>query len=213
MRVAPAGGTDAAATHDAERAPCDVFPGDWQAALAAIVPDAAWWPLANTGDAVVRRFAELELDALVLAGGNDLGACPHRDRTERSLLLHCAAHGIPVLGVCRGLQLVQHVFGGPVAPAPEAHDAGRAHAIDVNAACARRLLGTERFVAPSYHRFGVPARGLAPSLEAWALSDDGWVEMLAHASLPIVAVQWHPERPLPSPEVAHRLLRGFADAR
>ncbi|MBY0278020.1 gamma-glutamyl-gamma-aminobutyrate hydrolase family protein [Candidatus Binatia bacterium] len=194
------------------RAPRDLFPDDWRATLAAILPDAAWWPLPNAGDAAVQRFAELRLDALVLAGGNDLGSCPRRDHTERSLLLHCAARGIPVLGVCRGLQLVQRVFGGAIARAPQAHDAGRAHGIAVIDARARRLLGAERFTAPSYHRFGVPAGALAPALDAWAISDDGWVEMLAHARLAIVAVQWHPERPLPCPEVARRLLRGFADA-
>lgn len=205
MRVAAAAGIGGA--------PRDVWPDDWRAPLAAVLPDAAWWPLANDGTAAVGRFEALALDALVLAGGNDIGACARRDETERSLLLHCAARGLPVLGVCRGLQLVQTVFGGRIARAPEAHDAGREHGIDVIDERARRLLRTASFTAPSYHRFGVPAGSLAPALEPWCVSHDGWVEMLAHASLPIVAVQWHPERPLPRPEVAHRLLRGFAGAR
>jgi gamma-glutamyl-gamma-aminobutyrate hydrolase PuuD len=191
----------------------DVFPEDWRDTLASVLPAASWWPLANTGAAAVRRFTALRLDALLLAGGNDLGSAPQRDDTELRLVDHCASRGIPVLGVCRGLQLVQTCFGGGIVPAPEAHDAGRLHRIDVTDDRAQRLLGVVQLAAPSYHRFGVPAGSVAPALETWATSDDGFVEMLAHRSLPIVAVQWHPERPLPEPEIARRLLRGFADAR
>jgi putative glutamine amidotransferase len=205
MRVA--GGTEPGGTTR------DVFPDDWHETLAVALPDASWWPLANSGAAAVRRLAALRLDALVLAGGNDLGSCPRRDDTELRLMLHCASRGIPVLGVCRGLQLVQTSFGGSIARAPEAHDGGRTHRIDVTDARAQRLLGVEHLAAPSYHRFGVTVDGVAPALETWSKSGDGWVEMLAHRSLPIVAVQWHPERPLPQPEIARRLLRGFADAR
>lgn len=200
-----------------ERAPADgacardALGHEWGDVLATALPGATWVALPNVGHAIERTAAALALDAVILTGGNDLGTCARRDETEASLLRHCLGAGIPVLGVCRGLQMVQTFFGGSLRAASAAHDAGRVHAIEVIERRAHRLLGTTRMRAPSYHRFGVDAAALAPQLEAWALSDDGMVEALAHRSAPIVAVQWHPERPLPEPDVALRLLRGFCD--
>ena len=47
----------------------------------------------------------------------------------------------------------------------------------------------------------------------WALSEDGLVEVLAHRTARVVALQWHPERPLPQRAIALRALHGFCDAR
>jgi putative glutamine amidotransferase len=191
----------------------DALAHEWGDVLAAALPEAGWVALPNAGAAIVHTITALELDAVILTGGNDVGACARRDQTEASLLRHCLGAGVPVLGVCRGLQMVQTFFGGSLSAASAAHDAGRVHAIEVIDRRAHHLMGTTRMHAPSYHRFGVDAAALAPPLEAWALSDDGMIEALAHRSAPIVAVQWHPERPLPEPDVALRLLRGFCDVR
>src|SRR5689334_2452359 len=92
------------ATHHEHR---DSLARDWAALLATALPEAAWLPVPNLG-AVVVAFAERwELDAMLLTGGDDLGSRPERDATECALLAHCIARGLPVLGVCRGLQLVQ----------------------------------------------------------------------------------------------------------
>ena len=190
----------------------DALAHGWAELLARALPDAAWVPLPNVGAEIARVATALALDAVILTGGNDVGSCPRRDHSERQLLQLCLTAAVPVLGVCRGLQMVQTFFGGAVAAAGERHHAGRAHAIEVVDGRGRDLLGCARLVAPSYHRFGVAADALAPGLEAWALSADGLVEVLAHRSARIVAVQWHPERPLPERDVALRLLRGFCDA-
>lgn len=204
MRVedAPAGGAGR-----------DALGHDWADLLACALPDAAWLPLPNVGARIGGVAAALALDAVILTGGNDVGSCPRRDDSESELLQRCLTAAIPVLGVCRGLQMVQTFFGGTVGAADERHHAGRRHAIEVVDGRGRDLLGCARLVAPSYHRFGVAADALAPGLEAWALSADGLVEVLAHRTARIVAVQWHPERPLPDRDVALRLLRGFCDAR
>lgn len=197
----------------AGRGSVDALSHDWLDALARALPGSDCVPLANVGDTAGRTVAALGLDAVILTGGNDVGSCLRRDATEASVLRHCLASGVPVLGVCRGLQMIQAFFGGALVIAPASHGGGREHAIDVTATHAEHLLGTRRLVAPSYHRFGVARDALAPPLEPWGVSDDGLIEILAHRSAPLVAVQWHPERPLPERTVALRLLRGFADAR
>ena len=195
-------------THDGtHRESRDALARDWAALFATALPEAAWLPVPNLGEAVVDFAERWALDAVLLTGGNDLGSRPDRDSTEFALLAHCIARGFPVLGVCRGLQLVQAYCGGPVAPAHEMHHGGCSHEILASSARGRELLGGDGLHAPSYHRHGVHRDELATSLEAFAFSPDGVVEGLVHRSAPVTAVQWHPERPLPDPGVAVRLLR------
>ena len=58
----------------------------------------------------------LGADLLVLTGGNDLGVTPERNASETKLLDHALHNGIAVLGVCRGMQLINVHLGGRLAP-------------------------------------------------------------------------------------------------
>ncbi|HEX5393429.1 MAG TPA: gamma-glutamyl-gamma-aminobutyrate hydrolase family protein, partial [Rhodocyclaceae bacterium] len=49
-------------------------------------------------------LAALRPEAILLSGGDDIGTCPARDRTERRLLDLACANAMPVLGICRGMQ-------------------------------------------------------------------------------------------------------------
>jgi putative glutamine amidotransferase len=191
--------------------PSDALAPEWPPALRRALGAARWLSIPNLGAEVVRFLRPWRLGGVVLTGGADVGSCPERDETERHLIDDCIRHRRPLLGVCRGLQLLQRHFGGRITAAPPAHDRGRTHAIEICHDRGRRLLGCARFSAPSYHRFGVSVGDLASELDAWAVSEDGLVEGLHHRELPIVAVQWHPERPLPRPDLADRLLRSLSD--
>lgn len=190
----------------------DALAHDWAVLLRAALPRSLWVPVPNVGDDVLDLVDGFRLDGFILTGGEDFGTSALRDATERRLLERCTAGGLPVLAVCRGLQLVQSACGGRLAPVPAPHDGGSEHAIHVVHERGARLVGATPFAAPSFHRWGVRVEDLAPALEPLALADDGVVEMLAHRSAPLVAVQWHPERPLAEPERALSLLRGCWDA-
>jgi N5-(cytidine 5'-diphosphoramidyl)-L-glutamine hydrolase len=191
--------------------PAETLAAEWPPVLRRALGSVRWLPIPNLGGEVGRFLRPFAVGGVILTGGNDVGACPERDRTERSLIDDCIRARRPILGVCRGLQVLQDYFGGRLREAPPAHDRGRTHPIRVCHESGRRLLGRDRFSAPSFHRFGVAVPELAPELEAWAVSEDGFVEGLHHPELPIVAVQWHPERPLAEDDVALALLRSFAD--
>jgi putative glutamine amidotransferase len=122
---------------------------------------------------------------ILLTGGNDLMVCggdaPERDQTELSLLEHSVRYGVPLLGVCRGMQLIQHFFGISLTPI-EGHVAS-SQTIRVNG---------EPAVVNSYHRFGTTLT--RRPLEAWAFASDGVVKAVRHESLPIRGIMWHPER-------------------
>ena len=189
----------------------DRLPAEWPVFLRRVFPGARALPIPNIGREAVAFLRPWRLGGVILTGGNDVGTCAERDETERAVLEACIRDRLPVLGVCRGLQVLQDFFGGPLARVPDAHDRGRVHAIDVADDRTRRWLGCSRFRAPSFHRFGVAAEQLAAELAPCAFSEDGVVEAARHRVLPIVAVQWHPERPMPDSEPARGLLRAFAD--
>jgi putative glutamine amidotransferase len=180
--------------------PRDCLARDWGRFMAAALPGVAWLPIPNLGDEAPAFAERWGLDGLLFTGGEDPGTNPVRDRTEAALLAWAMARPVGVFGVCRGLQVIQAWFGGPVDPCPG--HAGTTHPVTV--------AGAIREVN-SYHRIGVGAGRLAPPLRAFALSADGWVEGLEHPGAPLVAVQWHPERlPAPDPMDVQLLMRVFA---
>jgi putative glutamine amidotransferase len=125
---------------------------------------------------------------LVLTGGNDLAAlggdAPERDAVENELLDWAGSRKLPVVGVCRGMQVIQQRFGIPLRPVG-GHVAQRQ---------VIRIDGEQREVN-SYHCFG--AFDSRPPLDVWASAADGVVKAIRHAAEPVTGIMWHPERSLP----------------
>lgn len=157
-------------------------------------------PLANRVQIVGLYIATLALDGVMLTGGNDLcetGSeellAPERDRFEHDLLDVCAELDLPVLGICRGLQLLNSHHGGGVSP--------------LNNHVSRRHLiryGGDSFVGGadldevnSFHGFGISESDLSPHMKAAAWAEDGTIEALSHETLPHFGIMWHPERENP----------------
>ncbi len=167
---------------------------------------------------------------LVLTGGEDVvparyGAAAHprlgetdpeRDAVERALIAGAVRRRLPVLAICRGLQILNVALGGTLyqdlpseRPGPLGHDDGaERHAITIEpgSRLARVLAGTRAVVNTRHHQ---AVRDLAPALRATAWAEDGVVEA-AEARDPgawVLAVQWHPEE-----EPDDALFRGFAEA-
>ncbi|MDG9706009.1 gamma-glutamyl-gamma-aminobutyrate hydrolase family protein [Streptomyces sp. DH37] len=163
--------------------------------------------------------AVARLDGLVVAGGPDVepvryGARPHprtgppareRDAWELALIDAALAAGVPLLGVCRGMQLLNVALGGTLVQHLEGHTGppgvfGTHTVTPVPGTELARVLGGEgpgeavRAVAvPTYHHQAVGrlGRGLA----VCARADDGTVEAVELPGAPAwtLGVQWHPE--------------------
>jgi gamma-glutamyl-gamma-aminobutyrate hydrolase PuuD len=149
--------------------------------------------------AVVDAFG---LSGVILSGGNDLdglpGAvdtAPERDALEAGLIDHCLGNAIPIFGVCRGLQMINHHLGGSLIGV-EGHRAERHGVAPVDGETGWK----ETFEVNSYHTFAVEVAGLAPPLAAMLLAPDGTVEAFRHRDKPCMAVMWHPERETPMTE-------------
>jgi anthranilate synthase component 2/putative glutamine amidotransferase len=157
------------------------------------------------------------LDGLVLSGGGDVdparyGADRHpstggtsavRDATEEALLRAALAADVPVLGVCRGMQVLNVALGGTLVqhlPEVVGHDGHRPEPATFGRTCVRieqdsllgRLLGEETDVA-CYHHQAIGT--LAPDLVAVGRADDGTVEAVElRGPRFALGVQWHPEQ-------------------
>jgi N5-(cytidine 5'-diphosphoramidyl)-L-glutamine hydrolase len=144
--------------------------------------------LPNLPEVALGMCAELDVAGVLLTGGNDLaelgGDAPERDATERALLAMAESRRLPVLGVCRGMQVLQQRWGielrrvaGHVTP------------------CQQILIEGEPVQVNSYHRFGASASQLP--LQSWASAADGVVKAVRHRDLPVTGIMWHPERTTP----------------
>jgi len=170
---------------------------------------------------------------LLLTGGEDVdpsrygqapdGArtvSPERDAMELTLLEQALERRIPVLGICRGIQILNVALGGTLFQdlftqrgKDIDHDRyrefdGHIHSIRTDAP--RRLAGVfevDEFVQNSAHHQGI--RDLSPELTAVACAPDGLVEAVeyrAGGAAWTCGVQWHPERTIEEPTGTNRRL-------
>ena len=94
--------------------PRDSLAQDWPKYLNAVFPDDMWMYIPNMGKEAVELFDKWDLNVLILSGGENVGESSTRDETEELLLRHAIALGIPIIGICRGLQLIHTFFGGDI---------------------------------------------------------------------------------------------------
>jgi len=194
-------------------------------------PNYEKWFLEEPGVVVVKLSYHLdnangiaECDGLVLTGGQDvhpkfygkpeyISYCKpqeideKRDEFEFRLLEYAHTEQMPILGICRGLQVVNVFLGGSLVPdIPSFKDADhskfgegddRYHAVDVEAGTKLfRIAGRSSVEINSAHHQGANeiGRGLFPNAYS---PDDGFIEGLendATESCYMLLVQWHPER-------------------
>jgi putative glutamine amidotransferase len=187
------------------------------------------------------RAAAAVLDSvsgLVLTGGEDVdparyGESRHekvrsvnaaRDATEASLVVEAKARGIPVLAICRGIQILNVALGGTLiqdiasqCDTTIAHDEdgprdSRSHEIVVEpGSLIAGAIGTERCTVNSFHHQSV--KDVADGMRVSARSPDGIIEGIESTDEDwwVMAVQWHPEEMTNSPEPWDRgLFKAFA---
>lgn len=138
----------------------------------------------------------LEPAGVLLTGGNDLSSVggdalsAQRDAFESELIEAARARALPILGVCRGMQLLAE-RGGFAIEACAGHVA-TLHGLEPSASARIAALREPR-MANSYHQFAVRPRRGSP-YQVVLRSADGVAEAIEHTSEPIVGIMWHPER-------------------
>ncbi len=178
------------------------------------------WPIPVSNEPDQGAYLD-GLDGLLLTGGSDLwprlyGEDPrpevtfcdtNRDRWELGLVLEARKRGIPVLGICRGHQLLNVALGGTLwqdLPSQKTGTMGHSsdnlpldelwHSIRLTPGPSRlkTIFGCEELLVNSFHHQGI--KELAIGLVATAFSADGLIEAVEDPAVPFfVGVQFHPE--------------------
>ncbi|MEI2386015.1 gamma-glutamyl-gamma-aminobutyrate hydrolase family protein [Breoghania sp. JC706] len=131
-------------------------------------------------------IAAIRPSALVLSGGNDIGSCPDRDLTESHLLDLAARNPLPVLGICRGMQMMA-VHAGTALKTVDGHVRTR-----------HRLREGADGEVNSYHTLSLS--GCPDGFMVTARAGDGEIEAIRHRNQPWEGWMWHPEREAPFAE-------------
>ncbi|HAI20316.1 MAG TPA: peptidase C26 [Clostridiales bacterium UBA8153] len=186
-------------------------------------------------DAAIERLLGV-LNGILLSGGVDVDpvhfqeeplpqlgrVCPDRDRAELRLTRKVLEAGLPILGICRGAQLLNVAAGGSLCQdiptqvrsslkhsqtAPRWHPT---HAVNLEAGgITRRLLGVPSIRVNSFHHqaVGRPAPGFAVTARA----GDGVIEAIEGPGF-TVGIQWHPECMWEKDPIFLGLFRGLVEA-
>lgn len=154
-----------------------------------------------------------EYDGLVLCGGNDINPKYYgeditdsvnidekRDEAELELFRKFVEAKKPILGICRGCQLVNVALGGSlhqnISNADEHSsfsDYDLVHKVQVSEKSFLSEMYGEEFFVNSFHHQAI--KSLGEDVDVIAVACDGiTVEAIRHKELPVYAVQWHPER-------------------
>jgi putative glutamine amidotransferase len=160
------------------------------------------------------------LDGLMIAGGADIdpatygarahpqtsGTCPDRDRFEAALTWRALERDVPVLGICRGMQMLNVATGGTLEqhlPDRLGHEDHRPspgrfveHEVRVEpGSLAARATGeSERHMVTSHHHQGPGKFGESLVPSAWALPDGSVEALEAPDRRFALGVLWHPEQ-------------------
>lgn len=193
---------------------CDTFSHDYVTSVVHAGGLPVLLPLADDSEAGRDVFDALLslVDGVVLTGGGDIepaayGAATHeatkytdaaRDAYDALVMQQVVERGIPTLGICRGLQLTNVVFGGTLAQHLDGHEADHlafdtAHTVHVEPGTRlASLLGHGDIEVNSLHHQAVDRLG--DGVRAVATSADGVVEAIElDGADHFLAVQWHPE--------------------
>lgn len=118
--------------------------------------------------------------AIVLSGGNDIGLHKDRDMTEMALLDYAYKNTLPVLGICRGMQMIATWAGEELKP------------VTGHVNTRHNIFGTIEREVNSYHNFTL--RKLPQGFELLAYDNKGEIEAIKHIDLKWEGWMWHPER-------------------
>ena len=138
---------------------------------------------------------KLNLDGIILSGGENLGTNEERDNTEFDLIQYGINNNIPILGVCRGMQLINKFAGGSIINTSNKKHIGINHDIDLTNIFSYRILSKNQVSVNSFHNNVITKKTLGDNLEPFAIcKTDNTIEGIIHNQSLLIGVMWHPER-------------------
>lgn len=168
------------------------------------------------------RQASRDADVVVILGGDDIepglyGQSDRRprrspyerraDRLQIAVIMDAVGTGRPLLGLCRGHQLLNVALGGSLLQHVPGHRGPGAEPFIATPLDLSTVAPDLRGSALCTHHQAIDELG--EGLVALTRSRDGVIEAIAHESLPLLGVQWHPEHPITAETQLGVLLRAL----
>lgn len=147
---------------------------------------------------------------VILTGGNDINPALYnqkpgfvryfslsRDAYELTILKWAVKNKIPVLGICRGMQLINVYFGGSLVQ--NIHDEKKCTTNHVanchNIKIDKEIIPKGVAFVNSFHNQAIPVNSIGKNLKTFATSDNkNFAEGIYHTQYPVAGMMWHPER-------------------
>ncbi|MBR9706378.1 gamma-glutamyl-gamma-aminobutyrate hydrolase family protein [Candidatus Pacearchaeota archaeon] len=180
----------------------------------------------STQTKVLGSYFDLDPSLIILSGGNDISPdlyngkpfpstsiSKQRDRLERKIISAAINRKIPILGECRGMQLLNTYFKGTLLPdikqSYQENHTATTHPIQIIHEDLAKTLGIKNATVNSYHNQGITEKELSPQLKAFAKTKNGIIEGIYHPNLPILGIMWHPERGDCTKQVSEKIIDTF----
>ncbi len=141
---------------------------------------------------ILPKYLKKKIDLIILPGGNDLyekfSSSKIRLNIEKKLIKHSLQNNIPLIGICRGMQVVNIYFGGDIKKIPRHMKVS--HRIIIK----KNFFKKREFKVNSFHNYGITSNSLAKNFEILAEDKDNNIEMFKYKKSKVYGFMWHPER-------------------
>ncbi|REL38633.1 hypothetical protein DYD21_01405 [Rhodohalobacter sp. SW132] len=182
----------------------DVLDQSWYAFASKI--GIQLYPIPNAISSPIDYTDHLQLDGVIFSGGNNVSenksddldllmkedVAIERDKTETELLQWAVTNQKPVIGICRGMQLICTFFGGKLSDVEPGIHVAKEHEVSFLEQHFSNIFGDKRS-CNSYHRKGILIDDLPEEIVVAGRYKDE-AEAVRHNSHPIFGMMWHPER-------------------
>ena len=189
--------------------PRDALAHNWHQFLVwALGNSVSWILIPNIGKKKTKVFIhQQQLTGFILSGGNDIGEYPIRDETETALIEYAMAYNLPVIGVCRGLQMLWQNFGGQIIPVDTDKHIAKRHKVKITQPIRGLLRRDLEIEVNSFHANGLLDTELTSPIKPFAHADDGEIEGVIWQEMKVLGMMWHPEREQPFSSLDKKLFR------
>jgi putative glutamine amidotransferase len=180
----------------------DTISQDWPRYIEYLFPEANYFFIPNIEENAVSFCENKNINLLIITGGENIGVFKKRDKTELVLLEFMISKKLPVIGICRGMQLIHYYYGGDIIK-------GNNSFVKEHRATYHNVIIKEATVkVNSYHNCKIKETTLSSNLSILATNvNDRSIEAFIGDKL--LGLMWHPERDIQFSKFTKQLIMKF----